>query len=129
MNTISLTGIITSIPVTESVGEDLHYTSFRLWLHDRCFDSKGNEYFCDEEYSIICVGKLERLIRVIPRGEQIEIEGQLHGRHVVLPVGGSITVEVSYPRVFANSIRWRDRTLERTGGNDILIALYKPDPA
>lgn len=129
MNAISLSGTITSIPVTESVGEGLHCTSFRLWLHDRYLDSKGNEYFFDEEYSILCAGKLEHFIRAIPRGEQIEVEGQLRGRHIVLPVGGPIAVEVSYPRIFADSIRWRDLTLERNGNNDVLIALCKLDPA
>lgn len=104
MNTISLTGTIVSIPVTDSVGSNLHYTSFRLWLHDRYLDSKGNEYFYDEEYSILCVGKLDQFIRTIPRGEEIEVKGQLRGRHHVLRVDGPVPIDISYPRVIADSI-------------------------
>jgi len=131
MNSISLAGIIASVPATFSIGNDLTYTSFRLRVHGSYLDSKGDPYSYAEEHTVICVGKLDQFIRCIPRDQEIEIDGELRSRIHVLRIGGHVEIEVAYPRseVVASSIRWLDLTLSRTAADDTLIALYKPDPA
>jgi hypothetical protein len=131
MNTISLTGIIASVPAAFSAGDGLMYTSFRLRVHGSYLDSKEDPYSYAETHTVICVGKLDEFIRIIPRDDLIEVRGELRSRIHVLRIGGPIAIEVAYPfsEVVADSITWRDLTLARTGGNDTLIALYKPDPA
>lgn len=131
MNQISLTGIIASVPATFSAGDGLMYTSFRLRVHGSYLDSKDDPYSYADMHTVICIGKLDQFIRIIPRDDQIEVRGELRSRIHSLHVGGPIDIEVAYPfsEVVADSITWRDLTLARTGGYDILIALYKPDPA
>ncbi len=131
MNTISLTGIIASVPATFNIDNDLTYTSFRLLVHGRYLDSKGDEYSYDEQHTIICVGNLEHFIRAIPRDHDIEVDGEVRSRIHVLRIGGDVAIEVSYPftEIVANTIRWLDLTLSRKAADDSLIALYKPDPA
>jgi hypothetical protein len=131
MNTISLAGIISSVPATFSIDNDLTYTSFRLRVHGAYLDSNGDSYSYAEEHTIICVGKLHHFIRAIPRDHEIEVDGELRSRIHVLRIGGPVAIEVSYPlsEVVATTIRWLDLTLSRTAADDSLIALYKPDPA
>jgi hypothetical protein len=131
MSSISLAGIIASVPVRFSISNDLTYTSFRLRVHGSYLDSQGAPYSYAEEHTVICVGKLDYLIRAIPRDQMIEVDGELRSRIHVLRVGGPLEIDVAYPlsEVVADTIRWLDLTLSRTAADDSLIALYKPDPA
>lgn len=130
MNQISLIGIVTTVPVAHS--EDAaKYTSFQLRVHGSYLDSNSDPYTYTETYRVICIGKPEEFIRLIPRDQEIEVTGELRSRNHVLRIGGPLTIEVAYPlpEVVVGSIKWHDFTVTRTGGDDILIALYKPDPA
>ena len=131
MNSISLAGIIASVPVRFSIGNGLTYTSFRLRVHGSYLDSQDAPYSYAEEHTVICVGKLDYFIRAIPRDQVVEVDGELRSRIHVLRIGGPVEVEVAYPlsEVVASSIRWLDLTLSRTSADEVLIALYKPDPA
>lgn len=130
MNQISLIGFVTTVPVTQGE-DDARYTSFQLRVHGSYLDSNSDAYNYTETYRVICIGKPEEFIRLIPRDQEIEITGELRTRTHVIRVGGPITIEVAYPlpEVVVDSIKWHDFTVTRTGGDDILIALYKPDPA
>lgn len=130
MNQISLIGIVTTVPVTHSEGT-VKYTSFQLRVHGSYLDSNSDPYTYTETYRVICIGKPEEFIRIIPRDQEIKVTGELRNRTHVIRVGGPITVKVAYPlpEVVVDSIKWHDFTVTRTGGDDILIALYKPDPA
>jgi hypothetical protein len=131
MNPIALTGVILSVPRRESIG-DLHYTSFGLWIPDKYRNGKAGEYAYAEQYSIICVCELDRFVRGLRRFGQIEVQGQLRGSHQVLCLDWphwTVPVDISYPRVIASSIRWRDRAVSRAAGDDPLIALDQPEPA
>ncbi|HTV07357.1 MAG TPA: hypothetical protein VME86_18445 [Acidobacteriaceae bacterium] len=130
MNQISLIGIVTTVPVAHS--EDAaKYTSFQLRVHGSYLDSNSDPYIYTETYTVICIGKPEEFIRIVPRDHEIEITGELRTRTHVIRVGGPITIEITYPmpEVVVDSIKWHDFTVTRTGGDDIIIALYKPDPA
>jgi hypothetical protein len=131
MNSVTLTGIISSVPVTSSTGNGLAYTHFRLRVQGSYLDPEGDAYFYSDEHTVICVGKLTEIIRIISRDEEIEVSGELRSRTHVLHIAGPIDINVSSPfsEVVADSIAWRDLTLKRTAGEDVLIALYEPDPA
>ncbi len=131
MNYISLVGIIASVPATFSIGNDLTYTSFRLWVHGSYLDSKGDPYTYDEQHTVICLNTLAQFIRTIPEGQDIEVVGELRSRLHLLRIGGPVAIEVTYPlsEVVANTIRFRDRMVARTAIDDALIELYKPEPA
>jgi hypothetical protein len=125
MNPISLTGVIVSVPRRESIG-DLRYTIFGLWIPG----TYRNSYA--EEYSIICIGKLDRFARNHSQGKQIEVQGQLRGLHCDLCLDWPdvrVPVEVFYPRVIANSIRRHSRTVSEAGGDELLLALDQPELA
>lgn len=129
MNTISLTGVIVSVPRRESIG-DLRCTVFGLWIPSTYRNCKAGEYA--EEYSILCIGKLDRFARTLSQGKQIEVQGQLRGLHYDLCLDWPdvpVPVEVFYPRIIANSIRRRNRTVSEAVGDDLLIALDQPKPA
>jgi len=131
MNNVSLTGFITSVPTTASVGEGLIYSSFRLRVHGAYLDHEGDSYSYDDEHTVICVGKLTEMLRILPRDEEIEVVGELRTRTHVYRIGEPININIAYPfsEVVADSITWRDLTLKRTAGENVLIALYDPDPA
>ncbi len=130
MNQISLIGIIESVPVTHN-DAGVTYTSFRLRVHGSYLDSNSDAYNYIETYTVICIGKPEEFIRIVPCDQEIEVTGELRSRTHVIHIGGPITIEVAYPlpEVIVDSIKWHDFTVTRTGGYDLLIALYKPDPA
>jgi hypothetical protein len=130
MNQISLIGIIESVPVSHNE-DGVAYTSFRLRVHGSYLDSNSDPYNYTETYTVICIGKPQEFIRIVPRDQEIEVTGELRTRTHVIRVGGPITIEVGYPlpEVVVDSIKWHDFIVTRTGGNDTLIALYKPDPA
>jgi hypothetical protein len=131
MNTVSLTGVISSVPTTANVGKDLAYTSFRLRVHGAYLNQEGDSYSYDDEHTVICVGKLTQMLRILPRDEEIEVTGELRTRTQVYRIGEPININIAYPfsEVVADSITWQDLTLKRAGGVDVLIALYDPDPA
>ena len=131
MNTVSLTGFISSVPTTASVGQGLAYTSFRLRVHGAYLDKEDDSYSYADEHTVICVGKLTEILRILPRDEEIEVTGELRTRTHVYRIGEPININIAYPfsEVVADSITWRDLTLKRSGGEDVLIALYDPDPA
>ena len=131
MNTVSLTGIIASVPTTVTVGNNLTYTSFRLRVHAAYLGDNDDAYAYVDEHTIICVGQLTDMLRILPREEEINVGGELRTRIHVYRIGEPININIAYPfsEVVANSITWRDLTFKRTAGEDTLIALYKPDPA
>jgi len=131
MNIVSLTGFISSVPTAASVGKDLAYTSFRIRVHGAYLSKEGDPYSYDDEHTVICVGKLTQMLRILPRDEEIEVTGELRTRTHVYRIGEPININIAYPfsEVVADSITWRDLTLKRAGGEDVLIALYDPDPA
>lgn len=130
MNQISLIGIVESVPVPHN-DAGVKYTSFRLRVHGSYLDSNSDAYTYTETYTVICIGEPKEFIRIIPRDQEIEVTGELRTRTHVIQVGGHITIEVAYPlpEVVVDSIKWHDVTVTRTEGNDMLVALYKPDPA
>lgn len=127
MNQISLIGIIESVPMHHN-DAGVTYTSFRLRVHGSYLDSNSDAYNYTETYTVICIGEPKQFIRIIPRDQEIEVTGELRTRTHVIHVGGPITIEVAYPQpeVVVDSIKWHDVTVTRTGGDDLLIALYKP---
>lgn len=131
MNYISLVGIISSVPTTFSIRNDLTYTSFHLRVHGSYLDSKGAPYTYDEQHTVICLNTLAQFIRMIPEGQDIEVVGELRSRIHLLRIGGPVAIEITYPRseIVANTIRFRNRLVARTATDDALIALYKPEPA
>ena len=131
MNQISLIGIVESVPVTHRADAGAMYTSFRLRVHGSYLDRNSDAYSYTETYTVICVGKPEQFIRIVPRDQEIEVTGELRTQTHVLQIGGPIAIQIAYPlpEVIVSSIKWNDITVTRTGGDDILIALYKPDPA
>lgn len=131
MNPISLTGVIVSVPRRESIG-DLRYTVFGLWIPDTHRNSKAGKYADAEEYSIICIGELDRSARTLTRGKQIEVQGQLRGLHCDLRLDWPdvpVPVDIFHPRVIAHSIRRDSRTVLEAVGDDLLLALDQPEPA
>jgi hypothetical protein len=130
MNTVSLTGFIASVPTTATVGNDLTYTSFRLRVHVAYLGDGDDAYAYVDEHTIICVGQLTDMLRILPRDEEINIGGELRTRIHVYRVGEPVNINLAYPfsEVVANSITWRDLTFSRKAGEDTLIALYRPDP-
>ncbi|WP_158790865.1 hypothetical protein [Granulicella sp. L60] len=130
MNTISLTGFIASVPTTAVAGNDLTYTSFRLRVHAAYLSEGDDAYAYVDEHTIICVGQLTDMLRILPRDEEINVSGELRTRIHVYRIGEPININIAYPfsEVVANSITWRDLTFRRTAGEDTLIALYRPDP-
>ena len=131
MNTVSLTGFISSVPTTASIGQSLAYTSFRLRVHGAYLDKEGDSYSYADEHTVVCVGKLADTLRILPRDEEIEITGELRTRTHVYRIGEPINSNIAYPfsEVVSDSITWRELTRKRGGGEDVLMALYDSDPA
>ncbi len=129
MNTVSLTGVIASTPTTATAGNDLTYTSFRLRVHAAYLGDRDDAYTYVDEHTIICVGQLTDMLRILPRDEEINVGGELRTRIHVYRVGEPININLAYPfsEVVADSITWRDLTFKRTAGEDTLIALYRPE--
>jgi hypothetical protein len=124
MNPISLTGVIVSVPRRASIGHR-RYTTFGLWIPGTYRNSKAGESYA-EEYSIICIGKLDHFARTLGQGKQIEVQGQLRGLHYDLRLDWPdvpVPVDIFYPRVIANSIRRHSRTVSEAVGDDLLLAL------
>jgi hypothetical protein len=130
MNTVSLSGMIVSVPTVTTVDKGLNYTSFRIRVHAAYLDDAGDAYTYVDEHTIICVGQLANMLDILPRDEEITIIGELRMRTHVYRIGEPININIAYPfsEVVANSITWRDLTIKRTAGEETLIAIYRPDP-
>ncbi len=130
MITVSLTGVIASTPITATVGNNLTYTSFQLRVHAVYLGGGDESYPYVEEHTIICVGQLTDMLRILPRDEAINVCGELRTRIHASRIGEPININIAYPfsEVVADSITWRNHTFRRVAGEDTLIALYKPDP-
>ena len=80
MNTVSLSGMIVSVPTVTTVDKGLNYTSFRIRVHAAYLDDAGDAYTYVDEHTIICVGQLENM-RTLPAVAAAMANGSLriHG--------------------------------------------------
>ncbi len=131
MNIISLVGCVVGVPATFDLEDNLRYTSFQLRVRGSYVDHNGDSHDYSDEHTIICLDRLADFVQSIPSQEDIEVVGELRNRTYGMFVGGDLTMTVSYQRseIVAGTITFREVVVGRTEPDDVLIALYRPDPA